>query len=338
MENVEISVIVPVYNTSKYLESCVASILEQTFHAFELILIDDASTDGSECLCDNLANTDRRIKVIHNPINIGVAATRNKGIRQARGNFIQFVDSDDWIEPQMLQKMHSALQESNTDFVMCAIEKVDESLRERQTVLGGKTGYHPIAELQELITQEHFADLYIGSPVNKLYRHDLALLCEFPDGMSWMEDYYFNLQYFMQATSFYVCDDALYKYLIHSTESLSDARVPLQKDCEDMKKVAWKVSDFLEKDNTPTIKTISDIWLFFMAWALLRHTPEEIRKEREYILALLRERKMKEAAENFSGRNWKRFALSLAVKWDCIIPILITGWAKSFARVLQRSH
>lgn len=99
----KVSVIVPVYNAEKYLQECVDSILRQTLADLELILVDDGSTDSSPALCDRYAEQDARVKVIHKP-NGRAASARNAGIRAASGDYVAFVDSDDWVSPEMYEK------------------------------------------------------------------------------------------------------------------------------------------------------------------------------------------------------------------------------------------
>lgn len=99
----KVSVIVPVYNAEKYLQECVDSILRQTLADLELILVDDGSTDSSPALCDWYAEQDARVKVIHKP-NGRAASARNAGIRAASGDYVAFVDSDDWVSPEMYEK------------------------------------------------------------------------------------------------------------------------------------------------------------------------------------------------------------------------------------------
>ena len=97
--NPKLSIIVPVYNVEQYLDKCIKSILNQTFKDFELILVDDGSIDNSGEICDEYAKKDSRVKVIHKK-NGGLAAARNTGLIIARGDYVGFVDSDDWIEPR----------------------------------------------------------------------------------------------------------------------------------------------------------------------------------------------------------------------------------------------
>ena len=110
----KVSVIVPVYNAEKYLAECVESILNQTMKDIELILVDDGSTDASPVMCDEFAAADARVKVIHKP-NGRAASARNAGMRIATGEFIAFVDSDDWISPDMYEKMLAP----NADVCLC---------------------------------------------------------------------------------------------------------------------------------------------------------------------------------------------------------------------------
>lgn len=104
----EISVIVPVYNVSRYLSRCIESLRSQTFQSFELLLIDDGSTDGSAALADEWAGLDARIRVFHQA-NAGVSAARNRGLEEAAGRFICFVDADDWVYPSYLEALYTAL-------------------------------------------------------------------------------------------------------------------------------------------------------------------------------------------------------------------------------------
>lgn len=118
-ENVTIvSIIVPVYNTEQYLRKCIDSILEQTFSDFEIILVDDGSTDSSGNICDEYANKDSRVRVIHQK-NQGQAAARNYAVGIARGKWITFVDSDDVIHPQMVYELYHAVISENAQISMC---------------------------------------------------------------------------------------------------------------------------------------------------------------------------------------------------------------------------
>lgn len=113
-----ISIIVPVYNSERYLEECVLSILNQTWSKLEVILIDDGSSDRSGEICDNLAQQDNRVRVIHK-LNQGVSAARNDGIMAARGEILGFVDSDDCCQPEMLSTLYSELTSNQAELAFC---------------------------------------------------------------------------------------------------------------------------------------------------------------------------------------------------------------------------
>ena len=119
----KLSVIVPVYNTEKYLRECIDSILAQTFTDFELILVDDGSTDGSGVLCDSLAQTDDRIRVIHKE-NGGLSDARNAGLVQAKGTWLLFVDGDDYVEPDAMAHMQSLLEQHHAQIIHCCLRNV----------------------------------------------------------------------------------------------------------------------------------------------------------------------------------------------------------------------
>lgn len=113
-----LSIVVPVYNTESYLEKCVESIIRQEYSDYELILVDDGSTDNSLMICRKLEAIDRRVKVLHKP-NGGQNSARKVGLTAAKGKYIGFVDSDDWVEPEMFFSMIKAAEENNADIVIC---------------------------------------------------------------------------------------------------------------------------------------------------------------------------------------------------------------------------
>lgn len=120
-----VSIIVPVYNTEKYIRCCVESILAQTFTDFELILVDDGSSDDCPVICDEYTTKDSRVRVIHQK-NAGQAAARNRAVEEACGEWVCFVDSDDMIHPQMIEILYNAVIENDVDISMCSVLETDE--------------------------------------------------------------------------------------------------------------------------------------------------------------------------------------------------------------------
>ena len=119
----KISVIVPVYNCEAYITQCIESVLRQTFRDFELILVDDGSKDKSPEICERYALRDSRIKVIHKPNGGGAGEARNVGLDSASSPFISFIDSDDWIKADMLEKLWAAQQRDDSDLVICGYRR-----------------------------------------------------------------------------------------------------------------------------------------------------------------------------------------------------------------------
>ena len=116
--NTLISVIIPVYNVVKYLERCVESVINQTYSDLEIILVDDGSTDGSGELCEKLAERDQRISVVHQE-NQGLGPARNTGLNIMHGEYVAFLDSDDWVDSHMYEKMYNAANDNGSDIVTC---------------------------------------------------------------------------------------------------------------------------------------------------------------------------------------------------------------------------
>ena len=178
-----ISIIVPVYNAEKYIHKCIDSILSQTFTDFELLLIDDGSLDNSGKICDEYANKDFRIKAFHKT-NGGVSSARQYGTDNAAGEYIIHIDSDDWVETNMLKDLYEKAVADNADMVFCDyyIDYANKSIKVKQapSTLDNKT-----------VLKELFEDLH-GSCCNKLiksafYKNDCI---RFPENMHMCEDLY----------------------------------------------------------------------------------------------------------------------------------------------------
>lgn len=180
MKETLISVIVPVYNTEEYLVRCVESIQKQTYRNLEIILVDDGSTDESGILCDKLAEKDERIRVIHKE-NGGSSSARNEGIKAANGEYLGFVDSDDYIECEMYEKMLCAALETGAGIVQVARNEIDiegNILPDLCKPLSEQTKFSAEEFLQDLL-------LHVGdcSFCTKILKRDLITNKEFPVGV-----------------------------------------------------------------------------------------------------------------------------------------------------------
>ena len=212
-----ISVVIPVYNAAAHLSECIDSLLAQTFPAFEIVLVDDGSSDESGLICEKYASKDSRVKVIHKK-NGGVSSARNAGIDAASGEYLVFVDSDDCVDRQLLEYYYRYLE--GDCIPVCNIREV--------------TSIELMGEIQEGRTAEqsyslsHFMEFFcaghVDSPCNKIYRRDTLRRYHiyFPETMSLGEDMIFNLSYLRHAPkNYHVSSKDLYYYRQDSQESLS---------------------------------------------------------------------------------------------------------------------
>lgn len=207
-----ISVIVPVFRVEKFLEKCIQSVLKQTYGDFELILVDDGSDDNCPAICDRYAKEDERIKVIHKQ-NGGIGDTRNAGLQIAQGEYITFVDSDDYIHPQMLEMcMKSFQKEPDIDIAMCPFEKVEEEdNRAYEAQKEVKESYQLFSHIE--IIQEMFAADYEAYIVswNKVYKRKLFEGILFPVGKI-HEDIFTTYKLLYNAKALALMDEKMYYY------------------------------------------------------------------------------------------------------------------------------
>ncbi len=227
MSKEKISVIVPVYNAEKYLEKCVNSIIIQTYRNIEILLIDDGSTDSSSKICDLLAKKDSRIKVFHLQ-NEGVSHARNIGIENSLGTWVCFVDSDDWLEENMIETLVSKLEE-DTEIIMtnCVVEY--DSKNFKVNILGDKEKKYDYKNKDELImnilcrqmTSNRKKIINIGAPWGKLYNRKFLIDNQlmFIYGIKRMQDNLFNLYCIKKAKKILYVNDYIYHYRINDSSA-----------------------------------------------------------------------------------------------------------------------
>lgn len=204
--NSMITVIIPVYKTEKYLDKCINSIVNQTYKDLEIILVDDESPDKCPQICNEWAQKDKRIKVLHIK-NQGVANARNTALKIACGDYISFIDSDDYAEYDMLQILYDSIVKNHSDIAICGFfgSKCD-----------GLTEETDVKKALELIS---IGDFDYGVLWNKLYRKEILKGVEMPP-LVCCEDLVFNFFAFKNAKSISVVPNEKYHYIVHS-ESVS---------------------------------------------------------------------------------------------------------------------
>lgn len=204
-----ISLIVPVYKVEKYLSRCIESILEQTYKEIEIILVDDGSPDSCPEICDNYASRDKRIQVIHKR-NGGLSDARNAGIEAARGEYLGFIDSDDYIHPAMYMELWKAIQRYEADVAMCDIQRVDGEGGEACIVQSENVRIYSGRKAVENILDKN---LHVVSVVSwgKLYRRRLFEGIRFPVGRL-HEDEFTTYQLFYRSSKVAFIEGRYYYY------------------------------------------------------------------------------------------------------------------------------
>ena len=226
-----ISVIVPIYKVEKFLPKCIESILNQTYSDFELILVDDGSPDKCPEICDEYAAKDQHIVVIHQK-NSGVSAARNAGLKKAKGQYIGFVDPDDFIAPDMYEKMVQAMETSEAELVVCGYDYYDEEYH-----IDEKRKYR--VDSDEVIDQKELMKRMSDMPptirhgvCNKLFKSSLLSEIYFMENLHSSEDVMFLTEYINLVNNAVIVHQPLYKNLVRqgsathgglNIESLADS-------------------------------------------------------------------------------------------------------------------
>lgn len=215
-----ISVIVPVYNMEQYLERCVNSIRQQTYEDLEIILVDDGSTDHSPQMCDAYAEQDARIKVVHKQ-NGGLSDARNAGLAVATGMYIGYVDSDDWIEPQMYEKLYYACVAHEAQIAICRYAKMYQD----GTITGGTNEVVPLSreELLQIYICDNSEYTIYNSVWSKLFHRDLVDGVLFPVGRN-SEDIMYTTKAFCKTSKAVYVDECLYNYVLDRADSIMNVK------------------------------------------------------------------------------------------------------------------
>lgn len=210
-----ISVIVPVYKVESYLDDCVVSLINQSYKNLEIILVDDGSPDNCPKMCDNWAEKDNRIKVIHKK-NGGLSSARNAGLDIAKGDYIAFVDSDDFIILTMYEKMIRVLNNNDVDFVACKVNCFIEKTKTFKPFMEGHDFYKITKD--QIIQKEQYQKLILSTQIesaawNKLYKKSFINKLRFKE-KRYYEDYLFIYQLSKFMTRMYYMAQPFYNYRI----------------------------------------------------------------------------------------------------------------------------
>ncbi|TCK07540.1 glycosyltransferase family 2 protein [Marinobacterium mangrovicola] len=221
-----VSIIVPVFNASESLEHSVNSLLNQSYRYLEIILINDASTDSSISLMKKLADKDSRVVLINLPVNVGVHGARIAGLSQANGEWIGFLDSDDYARPSMFMNMVRAACYSQADIIVCGSDRVDTQRR----IIANKISFKKSKAFKENVFEDFCSFRFgTGSLWNKIYKKNvIKSITEitFPWRQEINEDMIVNVMCFLKAKSVYVLSDILHEYVYRAESVTSEMSNP----------------------------------------------------------------------------------------------------------------
>lgn len=210
------SIVMPVYGVEKYLEKAVYSVLEQSFQNFEIILVDDKSPDNAGKICDELARRNDKIVVIHHDKNRGLSMARNTGAERASGKYIWFMDSDDYVESTLLEKVYDSLMENKAQVVVFGVEEeyFDENGEKKKSKqISLETEYlKSKEEVRKSVIKMEESTLY-GYAWNKIYDLEYLKQCNIMfEKITLIEDIMFNVQCFEEVEKLNILSDVLYYY------------------------------------------------------------------------------------------------------------------------------
>jgi len=309
--NQKSSIIVPVYNSSKYINRCIDSVIGQKYADIEVVIIDDGSDDDSLAICKDIALKDSRVKVFSQP-NSGASLARNRGLDIATGEYVMFVDSDDWIEPEMIERMMSVFQDNPEIQIVQTRVPGDMKDQVGDQVLYGTQAVKYLLE---------------GSwwgPYCKLIRRELIGDIRFPE-KTISEDYLFNYQLFRKSKSVYYLDKCFY-HRTDRQDSLS--KIQLSKRKFDEFYNVKEVSDWVSND-FPHYKLLADSHLAGTCLKLLfliyeNNADSRYETEREMIMDCIRSNYYSFIRNSFINKNQRL--------------LLATCFSKYSARVSERLY
>lgn len=335
MENsYQISIIVPVYNSEPYLEESLQTILDQTYSGFEVILIDDGSTDRSGDICDYFSNIDGRVHTYHIS-NQGPARARNFGLAHAQGAFVAFVDADDRLSPDFLEQMLAVYTEDDIDLIMCGYDRFfhDKPDEKKLFLLGSQkqTTLHTRQELALLFT-ETSTSLSGVSVWGKLYKNNLIQkhCIAFPENVHYEEDCCFNLRYYRYVRKTVMIQKNMYHY---RQQEASLSKVVKPNTYLDLLNGYRERKQFFEEleMSQEAIRKLDDIFLIVILnhyKKIIKSPMSFLQRQREYLKILsYPETAYVIASSSCPQRKFAKYlVLASRRKWIYVMDFLLILW------------
>jgi glycosyltransferase involved in cell wall biosynthesis len=349
-----ISVIVPVYNAEKFLHKSIESVINQSYENIELILVNDGSTDSSEMMCNQYALADKRIKVISQK-NSGPAAARNTGIRQATGDFVFFLDADDFIEKNALEILVAKYNQYQPDLVMANFSKLEnngEIIKQNITFRPNDEPFE--SQLKELSKKDIGAYVrhFLKHPSNHLISYCWGRLYKLSiiknngifsnENLRLFEDFIFNLDYLKHTNETVFVNKSLYTYTMHNDHvSVSMAIINSDSLLHDMNVFKSKACEFLELINSNTMefdieKEIGHALIHYVIIFLIRSCRQINRHNRKMIYneidKIVKAPILRDSLRHYSPSKSNSRILPLLMKLKLINLIMLFCKYKAYKR------
>ena len=320
MGNIDISIIVPVYNVEKYLEKCLESLVNQTLKNIEIILVNDGSTDSSKNICERYVEKDKRV-ILVNQVNKGQSAARNKGIEIARGNYIGFVDSDDYIELDMYEILYEKLIQEDADITICQVNMVNsEGQVLSNNINKNKKGY--IENGNDAIIR------YLKNGrwglCDKLYKARFIKNIKFLEGKSCGEDHLGIISILKNTKKIVTIETYLYNYVMRenstTTAGFSVKSFDIPHVWEEILKeaVSLKNAEFIELVEMRKICSYVDLVNEY-----IKSGRKEFSEEVSKIRKKLRDNRKKILTNKLIFRRYKLGGVLIGVFWGVYVKVYI---------------
>lgn len=298
----EISVIVPVYKVVNYVETCLNSILEQTFTNWECIIVDDGSPDKSGEICDRFVELDNRFKVVHKP-NGGLSSARNAGLAIAAGKYIAFVDSDDWVDKNYLSTLYKLITDNDAQLAQCGYVKEFKTFKRKKPIVFNS----PVMEGEEVPVELLLRNRLPGFMWNKLFRKEI-IISDFPEGKVY-EDYSVMTQWAENIKKIAITPEILYHYRMRKGSITASSDSGFQIDF--MNAIFLRVQKLKELYPENFSSEDEDIFIYrnFLERAKIIARKEKNKKKREDAVLLIRDELIKHSVpdiKRIGKKLWKR--------------------------------
>lgn len=295
-----ISVIIPVYNAEKFLSRCIESVISQSYSNWELILVDDGSTDNSNNICKQYAEMDTRITLISKK-NGGVSSARNFGLDLCRGDYVTFVDSDDEIKVDLLNDLITSIKKYDSDISICGMERAIGnrriSYKLNDKLING-------AENIALFINDYFKQWVVSAPWGKMYKKELIGNIRFNEDMTISEDLDFNLRYYREIKRLSLVESDAYIYYNNANSLINTYR---KEDYDCVRNTCKYASDMLKKVkyNLPLNNIYSKL-IEYSRFCIIENFGLSTKKEqKDFINKILSDSEIKDALTGGTNGNIK---------------------------------